>query len=74
MIEFKSLSDCQDYLRSNSLNKGFFFYNVYGWEYYFTLEPTSFTPTGKKKGFPRQVEITLRSKNIRKLKVIHPDF
>ncbi|GHM98803.1 hypothetical protein WSM22_02930 [Cytophagales bacterium WSM2-2] len=34
-----------------------FFYNVFGWDTYFTLEPTSSTPTGKAKGFPSRVKI-----------------
>lgn len=33
----------------------YFFYNVFGWETYYTLKPTFATPTGKAKGFPRKV-------------------
>jgi hypothetical protein len=36
-----------------------FYYNVFGWKQYFTLEPTFATPTGKlwNEGFPRVVKI-----------------
>jgi len=61
MIEFKTITECQDYLRSNKLKKGIFFFNVYGWSRFFTLEPTFCTPNGKDKNFPSRVEIGLRS-------------
>jgi hypothetical protein len=61
MNEFKSITECQDYLRSKNLKKGVFFFNVYGWERFFTLEPTFCTPTGKHKDFPSRVQINLRS-------------
>jgi hypothetical protein len=36
-----------------------FYYNVFGWSNYFTLEPTFATPSGKlwNSGFPRIVKI-----------------
>jgi hypothetical protein len=30
-----------------------FYFNVFGWQTYYTLKPTFATPTGKAKGFPR---------------------
>lgn len=30
------------------------FYNVYGWDVYYTTQPTFATPTGVLKGFPRE--------------------
>ena len=68
MTEFKNVSDCVDYLRSNNLKKGIFFVNIYGWNKYFTLEPTFHTPTGLDKNFPRKVEIGTRTERPR---VVH---
>ena len=68
MVEFKSISDCQDYLRSKSLKKGCFFYNECGWEKYFTLEQVPFTYVD---GYSILVQITLRSQNFG---VIVPEF
>jgi len=64
MFKFNTISDCQDYLRSNSLKKGYFFYNECGFEKYFTLEQVPFTYVD---GFSIQVEITLQSKEVGEL-------
>ena len=32
-----------------------FYYNVFGWSTYYTLKPTTATPSGRLKGFPRSV-------------------
>ena len=34
-----------------------FYFNVYGWQTYFTLKPTFATPTGKLKAFPKSITI-----------------
>ena len=65
MSEFKNVNECKDYLRSNNLKKGIFFVNVYGWDKFFTLEPTFCTPTGLDKNFPRKVEIGVRTERPR---------
>ena len=36
-----------------------FYFNVYGWDTYYTLEPTFATPTGNLKGFPRKKQISI---------------
>jgi hypothetical protein len=53
--EFTIEKACE-YARARKRNTRFF-YNVYGWQTYFTLKPTFATPTGKAKGFPRSVII-----------------
>ena len=58
--EFKNIQECQDYLRSTKQKKAIFYFNVYGWSSYFTLEPTFATPSGRLKDFPRRAEISLR--------------
>ena len=58
--EFKNIQECKDYLKATKQKRARFFYNVYGWTSYFTLEPTFATPSGKLKEFPREVEISTR--------------
>lgn len=48
-----TLAQAKAYLRQKGKKSGRFYVNVWGWQTYLTLEPTSFTPTGKAKGFPR---------------------
>lgn len=67
MFKFKTISDCQDYLRSKSLKKGYFFYNVSGFENYFTLEQVPFTYVD---GYSIKVEITLKSKEVGDLSLV----
>jgi hypothetical protein len=71
MVEFETLSDCQDYLRSKSLKKGCFFYNELNGREYFTLEQVPFTYVD---GYSIEVEITLRSQTIGEISVILPEF
>lgn len=59
MQEFKTIDDCKNYLKENNLKQQTFYCNVYGWDTYYTLEPTFATPTGKLKEFPRSKLITL---------------
>lgn len=51
--EFKSEKEAQEYLKKVGKKSGKFYWNVVGWDRYLTLEPTSHTPTGKAKGFPK---------------------
>jgi len=51
IVEY-SLKDAQLYTTAKGKNTKFY-YNVFGWNTYFTLKPTFATPTGKAKGFPR---------------------
>ena len=53
--EFTVEQACE-YARSKKKNTRFY-YNVFGWQTYFTLKPTFATPSGKLKGFPRSVII-----------------
>ena len=56
--EFKNIEECKDYLRTVKLKKAIFYFNVFGWSTYYTLERTFATPTGKLKGFPHSVVIS----------------
>jgi len=57
-IEFTELQ-AKEYLKKQGKKSGFFYYNVFGWQVYYTLEPTFATPTGKLREFPRIVRITV---------------
>lgn len=50
-LEF-TMKEAQEYTTKRGKNTKFY-YNVFGWDTYFTLKPTFATPTGKAKGFPR---------------------
>lgn len=67
MFRFNTISDCQDYLLSKSLKKGYFFYNVSGFENYFTLEYVPFTYVD---GYSIKAEITLKSKEVGELSLV----
>ena len=43
--------EAQEYIRSKGRKRMTFYFNVYGWNTYYTLEPTFATPTGNLKGF-----------------------
>lgn len=58
--EFKNIQECQAYLRATNQKRAIFYFNVYGWSSYFTLEPTFATPSGRLKEYPRRAEISLR--------------
>lgn len=58
-LEFKTIDSAKDYLKKTGKTKKRFYRNVYGWETYLTLSPTTATPTGKHKGFRRTIIITL---------------
>jgi hypothetical protein len=58
--EFKNIQACKDYLKETNQKRARFFVNFYGWNSYFTLEPTFATPSGRLKEFPREVEISTR--------------
>jgi antirestriction protein len=53
-----SLADAIAFIKGAKKDRMTFYYNVYGGNDYFTLEPTFATPTGKLKGYPRKVTIT----------------
>lgn len=55
-----TLEQAIKYLEDNGLKEKEFFFNVYGWSTYYTLEPTFATPSGKHEDFPRSVMITRR--------------
>ena len=56
-----SIEEVQSILKENSKTSIVLFYNVYGWNTYFTTESTFATPTGKlyKEGFPAKVRINV---------------
>lgn len=47
-----SMQQAQEYTTMRNKPTKFYF-NIFGWETYYTLKPTFATPTGKSKGFPR---------------------
>jgi len=53
-----SLAQAIDFIKEAKKDKMTFYYNVYGGDDYFTLQPTFATPTGKLKGYPSKVTIT----------------
>ena len=57
-----TLKEAQNYIRKKGNKQGVFYVNVYGFEIYYTLEPTFATPTGRAKGFPRTRRIKLSDK------------
>jgi antirestriction protein len=57
-----SLAQAIFYIKDAKKDRMSFYYNVYGGDDYFTLQPTFATPTGKLKGFPRMVTITKEGK------------
>lgn len=57
------MSEITEYSHNECVNKCFaenrnlkFYRNVFGWNVYYTDEPTFATPTGNDPAFPRQVE------------------
>ena len=54
-----SFKEAQNYIRNKGNKQGRFYVNFYGFNVYYTLEPTFATPTGKAKGFPRTRTIKL---------------
>ena len=59
MIKKFSLSEAKNYVHSLGRKRMTFFVNVYGWNVYYTLEPTFATPTGLNKDFQRIKQIRL---------------
>jgi len=57
-----TLKEAQNYIRKKGNKQGVFYVNFYGFEIYYTLEPTFATPTGRAKGFPRTRRIKLTDK------------
>jgi hypothetical protein len=57
-----TLKEAQNHIRNKGNKQGRFYVNFYGWQVYYTLEPTFATPTGKAKGFPRTRTIKLTDK------------
>lgn len=57
-----SLEEAKEYIRSRGKKQGDFYFNVYGWQTYYTLEPTFATPSGRLKEFPRKRRIRLTDK------------
>jgi antirestriction protein len=53
-----SLAQAIDFIKEAKKDRMTFYYNVYGGNDYFTLQPTFATPTGKLKGYPSKVTIT----------------
>lgn len=53
-----SLAQAIAFIKDAKKEKMTFYYNVYGGNDYFTLQPTFATPTGKAKGYPSKVTIT----------------
>ena len=51
--------EAQEYIRNKGRKRMTFYFNVYGWNTYYTLEPTFATPTGKLKEFPRKKQISI---------------
>lgn len=53
--EVREFSEAQAkaYIKAKGKKSGRFYVNFYGWNVYYTLEPTFATPTGRAKGFPR---------------------
>ena len=54
-----TLEQARDYVRRMGRKRMTFFYNVYGWSEYYTLQPTFATPTGKLRDFPRTKRISI---------------
>ena len=57
-----NLKEAQRYIKSKSKKQHRFYVNFYGWEVYYTLDPTFATPTGLAKGFPRTRLVKLTDK------------
>lgn len=54
MFEQKfTLEQAKEYVRQQGKKALVFYWNVFGWDTYLTLEPTFATPTGILKSFPR---------------------
>lgn len=56
-IKEYSLQEAKEYVQSCGRQRMTFFVNHYGWEVYYTLEPTFATPTGNNKKFKRTTYI-----------------
>ena len=61
-MEFKSKEDARKFIVSKNKPSAKFYLNVRGWSGYLTLEPTSATPTGNDKQFPRSMIIKANEK------------
>ena len=48
-----SAEDAKNYVKKLGKSK-YFYFNIYGWNCFYTLKPTASTPTGKAVGFPRR--------------------
>ena len=59
MPEQFTLEQARDYVRRMGRKRMTFFYYVYGWNAYYTLQPTFATPTGKLRDFPRTKRISI---------------
>jgi hypothetical protein len=48
----------KEYTKKEAIESGIkeFYFNVYGYDTYYTTEPTFATPTGNLKEFPRKVK------------------
>lgn len=52
-----TLEQAKEFVRTQGKKALVFYVNIFGWNSYYTLEPTFATPTGKLKGFPRTKRI-----------------
>jgi len=57
--ELFTLEQARDYVRKMGRKRMTFYYNVYGWSAYYTLQPTFATPTGKLRDFQRTKRISI---------------
>lgn len=62
-LTFYSEKAVYKYMLDKKRRRMKFYFNVWGWTTYLTLEPTGSTPTGKHPDFPRTKTVTL-PKNI----------
>ena len=44
---FRTREEIEDYLSYHNLREKLFYFNIYGWDKYYTIGPTFATPTGK---------------------------
>lgn len=47
--------EAQEIASKSEKSGKYFYFNVFGFDTYYTLFPTIATPTGKAKGFPKKV-------------------
>lgn len=48
-----TLEEAKNYIKEQGFKSMLFYRNVFGWELYYTLEPTFATPTGANQDFKR---------------------